>query len=201
VVTLIFSACGSQSNDMIKTDTTTTQSETDTTTTQSETDSAIVEFPENYEDGILYTTVDRGNTHEKLYTSRETIEAVQKGLPIPSGSVIALEIYRDGELSDIFVSEKRSDWGDETPPEERNGDWRYQAFYPDRSLVDQSKIGSCISCHASQAQDEYVYTLERMKSFELEDITGSIDDSTKGNIESITLEEVHALANYLAELK
>lgn len=58
--------------------------------TPSEAGSELVEFPENYADGVLYTIVTRGNTYEELYTSREAIEAVQNGEPIPNGTVITL---------------------------------------------------------------------------------------------------------------
>ena len=47
-----------------------------------------VKFPENYEEGELYTTVTRGNRYEELYTSREANEAVQDGKPIPIGTVV-----------------------------------------------------------------------------------------------------------------
>src|SRR4051812_45942640 len=99
----------------------------------SESNGELVKFPEGYDKGVLFTTVTRGNTYEKLYTSREAIEAVQNGQPIPSGTVITLEIYEDEELDRIFVMEKRTGWGDQDPPDMRNGDWQYQSFSPDGS--------------------------------------------------------------------
>jgi hypothetical protein len=139
----------------------------------------LVKFPEGYEKGELFTTVTRGNTYEELYTSREAIEAVQNGQPIPSGTVITLEIYEDEELDRIFVMEKRTGWGDQNPPDMRNGDWQYQSFSPDGSVDEEADIGRCFSCHANAERDDYVNKLEEMKSYDLEELTGSKDGSTE----------------------
>lgn len=143
----------------------------------------LVKFPENYDKGVNYTTVNRGNVREELYTSRDAIEAVQKGQPIPDGTVITLEIYREEELDEIFVMEKRTGWGDPTPEgTPRNGDWQYQEFNGDRSLDYEEDIGRCFSCHANQERDDFVNTLDEMKSFNLEDLT---DSSTGSQIAGI----------------
>lgn len=149
-------------------------------------DRELVEFPENYDKGVNYTTVNRGNVREELYTSREAIEAVQNGQPIPDGTVITLEIYRDEELDEIFVMEKRTGWGDQTPQgTPRNGDWQYQEFNGDRSLDKEEDIGRCFSCHANQERDDFVNTLDEMNGFDLEDLTGSKDSSTESQIAGI----------------
>jgi hypothetical protein len=152
-------------------------------------DRELVEFPENYNKGVNYTTVNRGNVREELYTSREAIEAVQNGQPIPDGTVITLEIYRDEELDEIFVMEKRTGWGNQTPQgTPRNGDWQYQEFNADRSLDYDEDIGRCFSCHANEERDDFVNTLDEMKSFELENFTGSKGSSTDPQIASIPTE-------------
>ncbi|TBL69089.1 cytochrome P460 family protein [Paenibacillus thalictri] len=154
----------------------------------------LVKLPDNYRNGVIYTTVDRGNAHEKLYASSETLRAVQKGGPIPNGAVFTLEIYRDSVLDDIFVMEKRSDWNDQ-PKEKQNGDWRFEAYKADQSLNMKRDIGSCISCHASQQRDDFVYTLDRMKSFRLEDVVGVVEDHITPVLKDW---EVAAMADYLA---
>lgn len=149
-------------------------------------DRELVKFPENYDKGVNYTTVNRGNVREELYTSREAIEAVQDGQPIPDGTVITLEIYRDEELDEIFVMEKRAGWGDQTPEgTPRNGDWQYQEFNGDMSLDYEEDIGRCFSCHANQERDDFMNTLDEMKSYDLEDFTGSTDSSTESQIARI----------------
>lgn len=124
----------------------------------------LVKFPENYAEGVLYATVNRGNTKEESYTSREAIEAVKNGQPIPSGTVITLLIYKDGELSKYFVMEKRTGWGAQYSPKKRNGEWEYQAFNPDKSASITDDIDRCFSCHMSQENQDFVNTLDRMKS-------------------------------------
>jgi hypothetical protein len=145
-------------------------------------DTELVKFPEGYEKGELFTTVTRGNTYEELYTSREAIEAVQNGQQIPSGTVITLEIYENEELDRIFVMEKRTGWGDQNPPDMRNGDWQYQSFSPDGLVDEEADIGRCFSCHANVERDDYVNKLDEMKSYDLEELTGSKDASTESQI-------------------
>ncbi len=145
----------------------------------------LVKFPENYDKGVLYTTVTRGNTYEELYTSREAIEAVQNGEPIPSGSVITLEIYEDEELDRIFVMEKRNGWAEQNSSEMRNGDWQYQEFTEDGSVNEEADIGRCFSCHANQERDDYVNTLDEMKDFDLDNYSGLNEGHTESHIAGI----------------
>lgn len=153
-------------------------------------DRELVKFPENYDKGVNYTTVHRGNVREELYTSREAIEAVQNGQPIPDGTVITLEIYRDEELDEIFVMEKRTGWGDQTPQgTPRNGDWQYQEFNADRSLDYEEDIGRCFTCHANQERDDFVNTLDEIKSYDLEDLTGSKDSNIQSRFAGIPTED------------
>ncbi|WP_148358654.1 cytochrome P460 family protein [Peribacillus simplex] len=159
----------------------------------------LVKFPENYDKGVNYTTVNRGNVREELYTSQEAIEAVQNGQPIPDDTVITLEIYRDEKLDEIFVMEKRDGWVDQNPPEVRNGDWLYQEFNGDKSVDYEEDIGRCFSCHANQERDDFVNTLDEMKKYDLEDFTGSKDSSTESKIAGIPTNhwEVKALDDNL----
>ena len=139
--------------------------------------SSLIQFPENYEEGVLYTTVTRGSAFEELFTSREAIEAVQNGEPVPSGTVMTLKIYEDEELDRIFVMEKRDDWDPELLPEQRNGEWAYQSFTPEGTVNEQENIGRCISCHAGQENDDFLFKLDEMKTYDLEALAGQ-DSST-----------------------
>jgi hypothetical protein len=58
----------------------------------------LIKFLESYTAGMLDATVDRGNITEEIFTSRAAIDAMKSGQPIPSGTVITLMDYRDGEL-------------------------------------------------------------------------------------------------------
>lgn len=76
VMILILTACNNNNNDSNGVSQQET-SEESSKQESSEVGANLVKFPENYDKGVLYTTVTRGNTYEELYTSRETIEAVQ----------------------------------------------------------------------------------------------------------------------------
>lgn len=127
-------------------------------------DGGLVKFPDKLVKGMHYATVERGNIKEELFTSHAAIEAVKNGDPIPSGTVITLVDYRDGELFRYVVMEKRTGWGADYPPEKRNGEWEYQAFNADQSVNRSENLDRCFSCHKSQAQQDYVFTLDRMRS-------------------------------------
>lgn len=122
----------------------------------------LVEFPSDYADGVLYTTVHRGNIKEDIYANQQAIDAVKAGLPLPSGSVITLVDFRDNELYRYVVMEKRSGWGSEYPDDLRNGEWEYQAFNADRSVNTEENLSRCFSCHKSEASNDYVFTFKDM---------------------------------------
>ncbi|MDP1419679.1 hypothetical protein Q8G35_14965 [Peribacillus simplex] len=59
----------------------------------------LVKFPEELEEGIVFATYDQGDIHEDIYVNnKEAIEAVQNGEELPSGTIITLVGYKDGEL-------------------------------------------------------------------------------------------------------
>jgi hypothetical protein len=124
----------------------------------------LVKFPANFENGVRYATVERGNIKEDIFTGREAIEAAKRGKPLPSGTVITLVDYRDGKLFRYVVMEKRSGWGSQYPESKRNGEWEYQAFNADKSVNRAETLDRCFSCHKSQAANDFVFTLDRMKT-------------------------------------
>lgn len=71
---------------------------------------------------------------------------------------------RDGKVFRYVVMEKRTGWGAEYAPEKRNDEWEYPAFNADRSVNHHENLDRCFSCHKSQAQQDFVWTLDRMKS-------------------------------------
>ncbi len=124
----------------------------------------LVKFPENYAEGVHYATVKRGNLTEELFTTRAAIDAVKKGQPLPSGTVITMEDYRDEKLFRYVVMEKRTGWGAKYPPEKRNGEWEFQAFNADKSVTRGENLDRCLACHKGQAKQDFVFTLDRMRS-------------------------------------
>jgi hypothetical protein len=145
----------------------------------------LVKFPKELEKGIVFATYDRGDIHEDIYVnSKEAIEAVQNGEELPSGTVITLVGYKDGELDQYLVMEKRTGWGSQYAPEERNGEWEYQAFTADKE-VREDNIGRCFSCHANQLRDDYLNSLDQMKEFDLGEVAQSKNSSTETQIAAI----------------
>ncbi|MBT2722789.1 cytochrome P460 family protein [Bacillus sp. ISL-46] len=145
----------------------------------------LVKFPEDLEEGIVFATYDRGDIHEDIYVNnKEAIEAVQNGEELPNGTVITLVGYKDGELDQYLVMEKRTGWGSQYSPEERNGEWEYQAFTPDKE-VRTDNIGRCFSCHANQERDDYVNSMDQMKEFDLGKVTSSKNSSSESLIAAI----------------
>lgn len=128
-----------------------------------------VQFPEDYKAGIHYTTVNRGAIREEIYTSREAIQAAKSARPLPDGTVITMEDYRDGKLYRYIVMEKRNGWGDARPENIRNGDWEFQSFRPDRTVNRSENAARCMGCHKAQEKNDYVFTLDQMRAVKLDE--------------------------------
>ena len=126
--------------------------------------SGPLQFPQSFEQGVHYATVERGNIREELYTSGPAIEAAKKGAPFPDGTVNTLVDHRDGKLYRYVVMEKRHGSGAEYPPDVRNGDWKYQEFTAEKSVNSSEDGTRCMRCHMSQERDDFVFTANRMKS-------------------------------------
>ena len=119
--------------------------------------------------------------------TEEAIEAAQNGEELPSGTVITLVGYKDGELDQYLVMEKRTGWGSKYSPEERNGEWEFQHFTPDRKVA-KDNIDRCFACHANQLRDDYVNSMDQMKEFDLGEISQSKNSSTETPIAAIPTE-------------
>jgi plastocyanin len=142
-----------------------------------------VAFPENYAQGTLYGTVDRYDVkqYREQYATPAAVEAVRKGQPIPSGTVITMVEYKaqvdaqgnpvkdangrfvKGELNGYAVMEKRTGWGTEYPENIRNGEWEYQSFTADRKVNDKANLTACFQCHKPHAGQDFVISLASLK--------------------------------------
>ncbi|MFC3228561.1 cytochrome P460 family protein [Marinibaculum pumilum] len=129
-------------------------------------DNSLVGFPEDHAEGLHYGTVERGNITEELYTDREAIEAAKRGEPFPSGTVITLVDYRGGDLHRYVVMEKRDGWGALSPAGTGAGDWLFREFAADGTPNPAEDGTRCMSCHRPQARQDFVFTVDRMKSVE-----------------------------------
>lgn len=141
-----------------------------------------ISFPDSYEKGVLYATVDRYDIRQfrELYANPEAVQAVREGRPIPHGTVLTLVQYRaktddkgnpvkgadgrfvkDGSPVGYTVMEKRKGWGAEYPAEWRNGEWEYAAFTPDRkpNAKANANTKACFDCHKPHEKQDYVMSL------------------------------------------
>ena len=143
-----------------------------------------VAFPDTYDKGVLYTTVDRADNkhYREFYAPRAAIEAAKKGQPMPSGTVLTMVQYAaqlgpdgnpakdangrfvKGNLVAYAVMEKRTGWGAEYPDNVRNGEWEYQAFTADKKVNDKANLTACFNCHKPKADADYLFTLDKLKA-------------------------------------
>jgi len=123
-----------------------------------------VQFPSNLEQLVHYNTVKRGDVTENMLTTREALDAVKNGRPIPNGTHFVLADYRDGAVFRYFVMQKGNGWGTDYETSRRTGEWQFQAFKPDRTVNPTENTSRCRSCHQSQADSEYLYTFDRMRA-------------------------------------
>jgi hypothetical protein len=117
---------------------------------------------------IHYTTVTRGEVTEHIMTSREAIEAVKNGQPVPPDTHVVLVDYREGQVFRYFVMEKREGWGADYDDNRRTGDWQFQWFKPDKTINMAENTARCQSCHTSRADRDFLYTHSDMRRFEFE---------------------------------
>jgi hypothetical protein len=137
-----------------------------------------VAYPEGYVTSFVrYATVDRPDRDPPivrfLYVNPEALAAAEAGEPLPYGTVLVMEdhlarldaqgqpeTFADGrfvpttEITNIFVQEKGEGWGEEYPPEVRNGEWEYARFLPDGTVTPNATFDGCFECHKGvEAQD------------------------------------------------
>lgn len=124
-----------------------------------------VNFPENLDQLVHYTTVRRGNVTEHILTTREAMDAVKNGRPIPAGTHFVLADHRDGNLYRYFVMEKGEGFGADYDERRRTTDWQFQWFWPDKSVNLGENTARCQSCHRSQADSDFLYTADRIPPF------------------------------------
>jgi plastocyanin len=138
-----------------------------------------VKFPEGFEKGTQYATVDRYDIkqYRELFSTPAAVEAVRAGKPIPSGTVLTLVQYKaqvdgsgnplkdaqgrflKGDLVAYAVMEKRTGWGGEYPDDIRNGEWEYQAFNADKTVNDKANLKACFQCHKPHERQDFVISL------------------------------------------
>ena len=143
-----------------------------------------VALPPGYKNHVYYATVDRADNKQvrEIYASPEAAKTARAGKPLPYGSVLTMEIYAaktdakgelakdangrlvKGDLSAIFVMEKRLGWGAGYADDVRNGEWEYARFAADGQRVASTDTKACMQCHKPRAQQDFVFSLSKLVS-------------------------------------
>ncbi|WP_166768529.1 cytochrome P460 family protein [Xanthomonas arboricola] len=120
-----------------------------------EAQASSVSFP-LLEQLVHYTTVERGETLEKMLTSKAAIETLQSGKDVPVGTQFVLVDHRNGKLLRYLVSEKTGQGRD---------DWQYQSFLPDRSVQHGENPSRCFACHESRNDRQFLFTFSDVRRY------------------------------------
>ena len=146
-----------------------------------------IKYPSDYLKGVLYQTLDRPDNkqYRELYATPAAIEAVRKGQPIPSGTVLTLvqwSVQQDDKGNPIkdangrfikkdiiahTVMEKRAGWGADYPADwPRNGEWEYAVFGPDGQPNEKANANNkaCFTCHLPHAKQDFVISLAKLNN-------------------------------------
>ena len=143
-----------------------------------------VQFPANFDKGVLYATVDRADNkqYRELFVSADAVAAAKAGKPMPNGTVITLVQYAaklgaDGNpekdangrfiktnIIAYTVMEKRAGWGTEYPDNVRNGEWEYQAFKADKTPNTAANLTACFNCHKPLDKQDFVFSFDKLKT-------------------------------------
>jgi mono/diheme cytochrome c family protein len=106
-----------------------------------------------------------GNTTSDVYADRVALGALRSGTrPFPAGSLFVADFHSlvtaapgldaFGNLAFTAVMIKAGAGQGDDPS---TGDWRFEAFGPDGTALSDLR-GACISCHASQSANDFVFT-------------------------------------------
>jgi len=146
-----------------------------------------IKFPSDYLKGVLYQTLDRPDNkqYRELYATPAAVEAVRKGQPIPSGTVLTLvqwSVEQDASGNPIkdsngryikkdilahTVMEKRTGWGADYPSDwPRNGEWGYAVFTADGQPNPKGNANNkaCFTCHLPHAKQDFVISLAKLNN-------------------------------------
>jgi hypothetical protein len=142
-----------------------------------------VAYPNNYQtEFVRYITIDRPDRKivRWFYVNPEALAAAAPGEDLPDGTVLIMEDHKarldageapvvdaqgrfisTDEVTNVFVMEKQPGWGEEYPPEKRNGEWEYAWFLPDGSRKADAQFDGCFACHLHRAERDFTFTFAK----------------------------------------
>lgn len=133
---------------------------------------AAPSLPASLNGFVHYSTSKYGGKISDKYVQKTSIQALQSGKNLPYGTAVVGIEYRDqngkrGPVLRYIIMEKVRNSGKDYPASVRNGDWEFASYTPARALITNDPVTRCLACHKSQAQSDYLFGLNEMKSFKL----------------------------------
>jgi len=140
-------------------------------------DPDFVAYPEGYQDSFtFYGTANRANGKQvaDFYANPQAIASIGQEGPFTDGSRIVMEVYKKkkdaegnpimgedgiyvkGPLAAVGVMEKRSDWTETFPADQRAGDWGFALYDP--AGKPKNNDLECATCHTSNAETNYMFS-------------------------------------------
>jgi Cytochrome P460 len=118
---------------------------------------------------IHYATINRPDAIRKVYITLAALEAVRRGGSMPTGTKIAMEVYKASQLQSVVSVRQKGDLGQIdakfTPASLRNGDWHYFEMplaQPTETVADNP---TCHTCHSAAKEQDYVFTMPQLLAF------------------------------------
>lgn len=131
-----------------------------------------VAFPRDYASTwVKFTAVERPDRKivRNMYVNPDAHTRAKAGELLPEGTILVMEDMKvkldatgapvlgpdgrfepTGEVTSVFVMEKRAGWGNLYPEDKRNGDWEYSSFAPDGTVRPNLNTSGCFACHMSR---------------------------------------------------
>ena len=134
----------------------------------------MIPFPQNFRQTLVkYAVVDRiDNMSRDIYISKRGLEAIQQGLPLPVGTVVAIEAFkgvgldasnrlaRTSEANQLHVVTKLQ-------PGEGLRVWGFGAYLldgkPEPVVIEMP--GNCLACHQEVVKTDLIISMNLLKKF------------------------------------
>ncbi|MEM7395638.1 MAG: cytochrome P460 family protein [Verrucomicrobiota bacterium] len=142
-----------------------------------------VQFPAGYEQTFAnYLSLDRVQNPDqiiRLFANDTAMQGPGDDGKLPFGSVLVGEVYKAkkdqegkvlvsdlgrrlrGDLALIAVMERGEGFGQDHPPELRNGHWEFAAFKPDGTVAGKD-LNACRACHAPLVEKNHIFSYEHL---------------------------------------
>jgi hypothetical protein len=135
------------------------------------------------DNGVVYMTLDRADNKriQEFMTSQAALDAAKKSAPMPNGTSVVIVNYAaqlDAQGNPVKdangrfvktnivaynVTQKQAGWGADYPETKRIGEWEYQQFRADKKPNPAANLNGCFMCHKPQAEQDYVFSYDKMK--------------------------------------